>query len=217
MKRVFAALLCVILVLALLPASALAAYSTTAADGTVLVYPDEKDYYTRPFMAKVKTFEGGNGIYIMPLPESGHGTIGSVASGKKVTILAEKSGFFFFVTSNGHYGWNGTKWFDFKEEQRSVKNRGAEGSFQYPTVSTLGVRLAFPEESAYLEEETSATVKTGREGGSIYLLPKAGDDNGIIGTVNEGETVTVLAEVGDYVFFQTEDGRYGWNHAKWFE
>lgn len=216
MKRLFAALLCIIMVLALCPVSALA-YSTTSSKGVDLVYPDEKDYYTRAFEAKIKVFDGGKGIYLMPMPESGHGNLGSVVSGSKVTILAEKNGYFFFVTNKGYYGWNGIKWFDYKQEDVSGKDRGASGSNQYPQVSTKGVRLVFPKDKYYFDEAFSMKVKASRSDGAIYLMPKPEQGNGNLGTVSSGETVTILAEKNGYYFFQTADGRYGWNGEKWFK
>ena len=110
MKRFFSLLLCLVMVLALFPASA-SAYSTTSNKGVELQYPAERDFYVKSFEAKVKTFEGGEGIYYMPMPESGHGNLGTVADGEEVTILAEKSGYYFFQTEDGRYGWNGKKWF----------------------------------------------------------------------------------------------------------
>ncbi len=216
MKRLFAALLCVLMLLAVFPASALA-YSTTSTKGVELVYPDEKDYYTRGFEAKVKVFEGGKGIYLMPMPESGHGNLGSVVSGKTVTILGEKNGYFFFVTSSGHYGWNGIKWFDYKKYEVPGKNRGASGSNDYPTVSTHGVRLSVPKEADYFDSPITKTVKASRSDGAIYLMPKPKQGNGNLGTVNSGETVTVYAERNGYYYFETSDGRFGWNGTKWFK
>lgn len=216
MKRLFAALLCVILVLALCPISALA-YSTTSNRGVELVYPDAQDYYKCAFQAKVKTFDGGKGIYLMPMPEAGHGHLGSVASGKYVTVLGEKNGYFFFVTSSGHYGWNGTKWFEFDKGNVPGKDRSASGSSDYPTVSSKGVRLSFPSDKYYLDESLTKTVKASSSNGSIYLMPKPQQGNGNLGTVASGETVTILAEKNGYYFFQTEDGRYGWNGEKWFK
>ena len=110
MKRLLAALLCVMMVFALFPASA-SAYSTTSNRGVDLQYPAERDFYVTPFEATVKYFEGGDGIYYMPMPESGHGNLGTVDGGEEVTILAEKNGYFFFQTEDGRYGWNGKMWF----------------------------------------------------------------------------------------------------------
>ena len=47
----------------------------------------------------------------MPMPESGHGNLGTVDGGEEVTVLAEKNGYYFFQTEDGRYGWNGKMWF----------------------------------------------------------------------------------------------------------
>ena len=216
MKRVLAALLCVIAVLALFPVSAFA-YSTVSNKDVALVYPDENDYYVKPFEATVIEFEGGQAIYIMPKPEKGNGHLGSVACGKKVTILAEKNGYFFFVTSKGYYGWNGTGWFDYDKNDVGNKDYYAAGNNSYPQISTKGVRLVFPKDSQYYDEPFTMTVKASRSDGGIYLMPKPKSGNGNLGTVANGAKVTILAEKDGYYFFQTQDGRYGWNGQKWFK
>ena len=195
MKRVLAALLCVIAVLALFPVSAFA-YSTTSNKNVDLVYPDEKDYYTTPFEATVIELEGREGIYIMPMPESGHGHLGSVLCGKKVTILAEKNGYFFFVTSKGYYGWNGTGWFIYDKNDVKGKNYNASGNNGYPEISTKGVRLVFPKDSQYYDEPFTMTVKASRSDGSIYLMPKPKSGNGNLGTVANGEKYLLLPILG---------------------
>ena len=45
----------------------------------------------------------------------------------------------------------------------------------------------------------------------------SGSENAGSGTVADGEKVTILAEKNGYYFFQTDDGRYGWNGKKWFK
>ena len=47
----------------------------------------------------------------MPKPEAGNGNLGRVKDGEAVLILAERGGYYFFETSDGRQGWNGTKWF----------------------------------------------------------------------------------------------------------
>ena len=215
MKRLFAAALCLVMVLLLVPVSAFA-YSTTSNRGVELEYPAERDFYVKSFEATVIYFDGGEGIYLMPMAESGHGHLGSVISGKKVWILAEKNGYFFFMTKSGHYGWNGMNWFDYDKDKVPVKSGGSSEPVDYLSVSTKGVVLSFPKDRYYLDEPFTMTVKASHKKGSIYLMPKPQSGNGNLGTVANGEEVTILAEQGDYYFFQTEDGRYGWNGKNWF-
>lgn len=215
MRRLLAALLCVIAILSLFPTSALA-YSTTSNKGVELVYPDEWDYYSTPITAKVKEWDGGKGIYIMPMPESGHGHLGSVKCGSKVTILAENNGYFFFVTSKGYYGWNGKKWFDFKESDIGQKGASSSSAHNYPTTSSKGKSLSFPSDKYYLSEPITAYVRASKDDGAIYLMPKPEKGNGNLGTVRNGQQVSILAEQGDFFFFETADGRYGWNGKKYF-
>ena len=101
MKRLLAALLCVLMVLALFPVSALADYSTTSNRGVELEYPAERDYFVWPFTAQIQTYKNGGSIYLMPMPEKGHGNLGTVANQTTVVVLAERGGFFFFVTGEG--------------------------------------------------------------------------------------------------------------------
>ena len=216
MKRLLAALLCAVMVLALLPVSAYA-YSTTSNRGTELQYPGDGDYFACPFEAKVKTFDGGEGIYLMPMPEKGHGHLGSVLSGKTVLILAEKNGYFFFETGRGYLGWNGSSWFDYKDEDVPGKCGGSSEPADYPVFSSKGVRLSFPREDRYLDEAMTMTVKASHSTGSIYLMPMPEKGHGNLGTVLNGTEVTILAEQNGYYFFQTADGRCGWNGSRWFE
>ncbi len=215
MKRILSALLCLTLVLAIFPASAFA-YSTTSNRGVDLVYPDEWDYYDVPFEAEVKMLEGHEGIYIMPMPESGHGHLGSVLCGKKVTILAECNGYFFFVTAKGYYGWNGIKWFDYRESDVGRKGGNPAASSEYPTISSKGVTLRFPSDRYWLDDPFTAYVQASRRDGAIYLMPRPEQGNGNLGTVASGSAVTILAQQGGYYFFVTEDGRYGWNGTRFF-
>ena len=217
MKRLIAALLCVMMIVLLLPVSAMAAYSTTSTKGVELVYPEDRDYFKEPIPATVKYFEGGDGIYYMPMPEAGHGNLGSIASGKKVTILAEKDGYAFFVNGSGRFGWNGMNWFDYKEEDVKAKVGGPAGTSGAPVLSTKGVRLLAPRQSSYLAEPKTMTVKASHDDGAIYLMPMPESGHGNLGTVASGETVTILAESGGYYYFETEDGRCGWNGTMWFK
>ena len=218
MKRVLSLLLCAILILALFPAAAFARYSTVSNRGVELQYPSERDYYTHSFTAWVVASRENGSIYFMPKPKSGNGHLGTVKDGTRVTILAEKSGYFFFQTSNGNCGWNGKNWFDYDKDAVPSKvgsSSGSSGSHS-STVSTKGVELEFPASRYYFGNPFYMTVKASRSGGSIYLMPKPKSGNGNLGRVKDGEVVTILAEKGSYYFFVTDDGRYGWNGKKWF-
>ena len=64
MKRLLAALLCVMMVLVLFPVSALAAEGTAA--------PDSGNYFETPFRAKVLPNGYIGALYLMNQPEVGH-------------------------------------------------------------------------------------------------------------------------------------------------
>ncbi len=217
MKRMLAALLCALMLLALLPAFASAEYSTVSNRGVELQYPAERDFFVQPIPATIKYFEGGTGIYFMPMPEKGHGNLGSIASGKKVTILAEKNGYFFFTTSSGRCGWNGPQWFEYDKDDVRGKCGGSSEPLESLVISTKGARLVFPKERYYFDTPFTMTVKAGRSGHAIYLMPMPESGHGNLGTVANGEEVTILAERNGYYFFETEDGRYGWNGKMWFK
>ena len=89
MKRVVAAFLCIVVVLVLFPATALASYSTVSNRGVKLVLPREKEYLDEPFQARVESGVNGGSIYFMPKPQKGNGHLGTVDSGTIVTILAK--------------------------------------------------------------------------------------------------------------------------------
>ena len=93
MKRFLALLLCLVTVFALFTVSASAAYSTTSNRGDDLVYPNARDYYAAPWAAQILAFQENGAIYIMPMPEPGHGNLGTVRTETWVLVLAEKNGF----------------------------------------------------------------------------------------------------------------------------
>ena len=216
MKRLLAALLCVLMLCALLPASAMAEYSTTSNRGDDLEYPAAKYYFYKPFTAQVQAYRENGAIYLMPMPEPGHGNLGTVMTGTTVLILAEKNGFFFFVTGEGHYGWNWNEWFEYEEDDVSPKCGGKGGTLDYPLVSTYGARLVQPKDSELFDEPETMTVAE-LSSGRIHLMPMPEKGHGNLGVVESGEEVTVLAERDGYYFFQTADGRCGWNGSRWFE
>ena len=79
-----------------------------------------------------------------------------------------------------------------------------------------GVKLAFPKKSAYLEEPFKARVLGCNGTADIYIMPKPEDGNGVLGTLVNDETVTILAEYGGFYFFQSDEGFYGWNGKDFF-
>ena len=87
---------------------------------------------------------------------------------------------------------------------------------RYSTVSTTGVALVYPSDSQYLYTPMIAEVKASRANGSIYFMPKPKSGNGNLGTVGNGTEVTILAETNSYYFFETADGRCGWNGKSYF-
>jgi hypothetical protein len=210
MKRLLAALLCVMMVLVLFPVSALAAEGTAA--------PDSGNYFETPFRAKVLPNGYIGALYLMNQPEVGHGHTGTVSVGSRVFVLGEQNGFFFVVTNNGQKGWVWNEWFDYDKNVVSLeKAESAEDAALYPTVSTKGAELVFPDEDAYAESAEGATVKTQWKCGSIFLMPQPEAGHGNLGTVACGEDVEILAEQDGFCFFRTADGRYGWNSPDWFE
>ena len=217
MKRLMAALLCVMMVFLLLPASAYA-YNETSNRGAALVAPEEGNYFKTPFWCRLYNSEYIQSMYIMPMPEKGHGNVGTVATGSRVYVLGEQDGFFFFSTTGGQRGWAWHEWFDYDRTVVSLAKADAdEEATLYPTVSNAGYKLSMPKEDEYLEESRTATVTTKPKCGSIYLMPKPSKGHGNLGTVACGEEVTILAEKNGFCFFQTADGRYGWNGEKWFK
>ena len=218
MKKLFAALLCAVMIVMLLPASAMAAYSTTSNTGEELVPPTPGNYFKTPFMANIYWNDYIQALYILPQPEEGHGQLGSVMTNKTVFVLGEQNGFFYFVAPNGDAGWAfaGGFYYDKKTVSLEKADSSAEVAL-YPTRSTWGADLSFPAEDAYLDEPRTGTVVTATECGSIYLMPMPEKYHGNLGTVGYGETVTILAEQDGFCFFQTENGRYGWNSPDWFE
>ena len=73
-------------------------------DKTALELPAESSYLSEPYRAKLS-----NNIYIMPIPELGHGHLGIVDKGTDVVVVAKRNGYVFFVTYDGRMGWNGSQ------------------------------------------------------------------------------------------------------------
>ncbi len=79
---------------------------------------------------------------------------------------------------------------------------------KYVMYSTLGVKLMGPREKDMLDEPMTKVVKSC---GRIFLMPTPFEGYGWLDVVNDGEEVTVLAVYRWMYFFETADGRYGWN------
>ena len=216
MKKLIALLLSVILVLALFPVGASAAYSTTSNRGAALEYPSERYYYCSPWAAQVQAYRENGAIYLMPMPEPGHGNLGTVRTESTVLVLAEKNGFFFFVTGDGRYGWAWNEWFEYDEEDVSPKRWGSGNGVDYPLYSSYGARLVMPKDKSYFDDPVTMTVGE-LSSGRIHVMPMPEKGHGSLGVVESGEEVTVLAEQDGFYFFKTEDGRLGWNGSRWFE
>ena len=122
-KRLLAVVLCAAALLAVLSAPAAAfgeTYTTVTKvpekqnEYAVLQSPGYNRLYTSvgsmPRRAVVKSSWANGGIYFMPKPAEGYGTLGTVEDGAPVTIFAELGGLYFFMTDDGRMGWNG-KWY----------------------------------------------------------------------------------------------------------
>ncbi len=137
--------LCVTMLLSAVPAGAAGInvddykpdpwYSDCSNTGDELVFPREREYLSTPYVATVYAIQRQISIYLMPMPQSGHGNLGTVGHGKRVLILAKSGGFLFFLTQDGRYGWNGAKYFD------KVSNSSAYYS-EFPTNSGRSSRPA---------------------------------------------------------------------------
>ncbi len=126
MKKIIAAVLCLVLVFALCPMSAFAdevSYTINSKTWNIvsnadvcLRLPHTGAYLEKPMSATIKGCSPKGGIYIMPIPQEGNGDLGIVLHGEPVTIIANEGGFLFFVTEDGRCGWNGAKFFENMEE-----------------------------------------------------------------------------------------------------
>ena len=203
MKRVLAMLLCLVLAVMIFPASAMADSSKE------LIMPQDKEYLETPFQARVETGYPNGKIYVLPRPESGYGNLGLIDCGTEVTILAERGSYFFFEMQDGSQGWNKKQFFAYYKDEN-----GDYALPDFQMISTKGARLVFPKESQYFAEPFTREVKSC---GRIYLMPKPEDGHGDLGLVEDGEQVTILAELYGFYFFKTEDGRCGWNGTVFFK
>ena len=79
-----------------------------------LEVPGDGELLQSPFKMRVNA-AGKVAIYIMPVPEDGHGYCGRVAHEEVVTVVATRDvgngTYYFFVTADGTAGWNGSSLF----------------------------------------------------------------------------------------------------------
>ena len=153
MKKSLCLLLCAVLLLVCLPVTAMAdsRYSTISTTGVALEYPADRYYLKTPLVAQVKASKPNGSIYFMPVPKKGNGNLGTVKNGTQVTLLALKSGYYFFSTDDGRVGWNGTKFFTVIGEAssttpsapggRTVVNTGT--LFRFANGATVTIPAAF--------------------------------------------------------------------------
>lgn len=85
------------------------AVKTTSDKNEELELPLDLMMLSKPFRAIVTSTP--TGIYVMPMPEAGHGQLGSVEVGSVVWVVAQYRGFYFFVFENRKMGWNGAAYF----------------------------------------------------------------------------------------------------------
>ena len=124
-KRFLAAVLCAAACLALMaaPAAAFGEYYTTVTkvpekknEYAVLQAPSKGAVFTNKGAslkrAEVKASWANGGIYFMPKPSDGYGTLGTVETGVPVTIFARAGSLYFFMTDDGRMGWNGKDYFE---------------------------------------------------------------------------------------------------------
>ena len=81
-------------------------------------------------------------------------------------------------------------------------------------------QLKFPSKSALYTEKGKlpmrAKVKASWKNGCIYFMPQPALGHGVLGTVDTGTPVTILAVQNNLYFFMTDDGRMGWNGGTFF-
>ena len=165
MKRSFCMLLCAVLLIVCLPvtASANSRYSTVSTLGEALQYPASQEYLSTPLRATVQA-KRGICIYFMPLPEKGHGNLGTVANGTTVTILAETRYYYFFSTDDGRVGWNGKDYFNVSGNAPSIPSPA-------PTAPPSGYLF-------YFSNGGGLTIPTGFS----YVSDSSADNGGMLNT-----------------------------------
>lgn len=96
-----------------------------------------------------------------------------------------------------------------------------EASNLRPTYVTVsyedGTKLQVPEEKDFLDPPLEKIVYSDNPNSKyIQIMPKPQVNHGVLGLMEKGEKVTILAEAGGFYFFVAEDGRAGWNGTKFF-
>ena len=92
----------------------------------------------------------------------------------------------------------------------------------YPRSATAvaledGTKLQVPEEKDFLDPPLEKIVYSDNPNSKyIQIMPKPQANHGVLGLMDKGEKVTILAEAGGFYFFVAEDGRAGWNGTKFF-
>ena len=165
MKRSFCMLLCAVLLIACLPvtASANSRYSTVSTTGDALQYPASQYYLSTPLRATVEA-KRNICIYFMPMPEKGHGNLGTVADGTEVTILAETRYYYFFSTDDGRVGWNGKDYFSLT---------GSTSSYTAPVTTPPPASYLY-----YFRSGGGLTIPSGY----VYTADTDADNGGMVST-----------------------------------
>ena len=86
-------------------------YKTKSNKGVNLALPGDSYFLETPYRTHAKASAVNGTIYIMPIPRSGNGNLGTVKDGTEVVIVAEQGTYVFFVTYDGRMGWNGYGYF----------------------------------------------------------------------------------------------------------
>ena len=81
-------------------------YSTVSTGKAPLELPREEDYLDVIERMDVKFTKNG-ALLILPKPGTGYGNLGSIAAGTRVSVIAERKGYYFFVADDGRMGWTG--------------------------------------------------------------------------------------------------------------
>ena len=96
-----------------------------------------------------------------------------------------------------------------------------EASSMRPTYVTVsyedGTKLQVPEEKDFLDPPLEKIVYSDNPNSKyIQIMPKPQANHGVLGLMDKGEKVMILAEAGGFYFFVAEDGRAGWNGKSFF-